>query len=101
MDKEDPNTLDHFLSKVEGYQKAIEEEYAVLSSSDSAEDVRKLIDKKIASALPGFVDQLILIAQAGDSDNARLSAIKFAFNWYFKESSGTDDPFTKMLNDLT
>jgi len=89
-----------FMTKVEGYHKAIEEEYAIISSDD-IEGVRTLIDKKLAAALPGFVDQLILIAQMGDSDNAKLSAIKFAFNWYFKESNSKDDPFAKMLAELT
>ena len=96
------NEFDSFLSKVEGYHKAFEEEYRILTETDNdPSEVRKLIDKKIAAALPGFVDQLILIAQMGDTDNAKLSAIKFAFNWYFKESTSTEDPFTKMLSDLT
>jgi hypothetical protein len=94
------NDFDSFISKVQGYHKAFKEEYEVISS-ENPDDIRKLIDQKMAAALPGFVDQLILIAQMGDTDNAKLSAIKFAFNWYFKESVGGEDPFTKMLNELT
>ena len=77
------NEFEHFISKVDGYHKAIEEEFEILSATEGTEDVRKLIDKKIAAALPRFVDELITIAHAGDTDNAKLNAIKFAFNWYF------------------
>lgn len=91
--------FDEFITKVAGFHKAIEEEFEIASSDDSA-DVRKLVDKKIAMALPGFVDTLINIAQFGETDNAKLNAIKFAFNYYFKDSGSVDDPFTKMLGDL-
>lgn len=93
--------FNEFISKVAGYHKAIEEEYEVAAKSDDTQEVRTLIDKKIATALPGFVDELIKIVTFSDSDNARLSGIKFAFNWYFKESSPENDPFTAMLNKLT
>jgi hypothetical protein len=93
--------FESFLTKVEGYHKAIEQEYEVSLAEGDPTEVRKVIDKKIAAALPGFVDQLVLIATMGDTDNAKLNAIKFAFNWYFNDSTSTEDPFTKMLTDLT
>ena len=96
--------FESFLNKVDGYEEALKQEYEVASTADEEDQlntVRKLIEKKIAVALPGFVDDLILIARAGDTDSSRLKAISFAFNWYFKESTSADDPFSRLLTELT
>lgn len=90
-----------FINNLGKYEKSLQEEYEVATNSEDPATVRKLIDQKIAAALPGFVDDLILIARTGDTDSSRLKAIQFAFNWYFKESSNTTDPFSKLLNELT
>jgi hypothetical protein len=99
MPKEDE--FESFVGKVGGYEQAMKEEFEVATSEDNAETIRKIIERKMAMALPGFVDDLILIARTGDTDSSRLKAIQFAFNWYFKESTSADDPFSKLLNDLT
>jgi hypothetical protein len=93
--------FESFVGKVSGWEEAIKQEHEVASSDGDIETIRKLIEKKIAVALPGFVDDLILIARTGDTDSSRLKAIQFAFNWYFKESTSADDPFSKLLNELT
>ena len=71
--------FESFLNKVDGYEEALKQEYEVASTADEEDQlntVRKLIEKKIAVALPGFVDDLILIARAGDTDSSRLKAIR-------------------------
>lgn len=90
-----------FINNLGKYEKSLQEEYEVATNSEDPLTVRKLIDQKIAAALPGFVDDLILIARTGDTDSSRLKAIQFAFNWYFSSDQGHSDPFTKLLNELT
>jgi hypothetical protein len=90
-----------FINNLQGFEKSLQEEYEIATNNDSPDTIRKLIEQKIAQALPGFVDDLILIARAGDTDSSRLKAISFAFNWYFKESTSADDPFSILLNELT
>jgi hypothetical protein len=99
MEKKDE--FGSFINNLGEYEKSLQEEYEVAVESDSPENVHKLIEKKIAKALPGFVDDLILIAQMGDTDSSRLKAIQFAFNWYFNNSTEAGDPFSKLLNELT
>ncbi|HEY1249183.1 MAG TPA: hypothetical protein VGE97_09360 [Nitrososphaera sp.] len=101
MPEEKKDEFESFINKVGGYEEAIRQEHEVIESDNTPDTVRKLIETKIARALPGFVDDLILIARTGDSDTARLKAISFAFNWYFKESTSADDPFSKLLTELT
>lgn len=90
-----------FVNKVSGYEDALRQEHEVASSAGDVEVIRKLIDDKIAKALPGFVDDLIMIARTGDNDNVKLKAIQWAFDWYFKQNPDAADPFTKLLNELT
>jgi hypothetical protein len=96
-----PDEFESFIGKVGGYEDALRQEHEVIESDGDIDTIRALIEKKIAVALPGFVDDLILIARAGDTDSSRLKAISFAFNWYFKESNSADDPFSKLLSELT
>ena len=93
--------FESFIGKVGGYEDALKEEFEIASSADDVETIRHLVETKIARALPGFIDDLILIARAGDTDSSRLKAIQFAFNWYFKESTSGDDPFSRLLTELT
>jgi len=93
--------FESFIGNLQGYEKSLQEEYEIAKNAQDTESVRKVIEKKIAQALPGFVDDLILIARTGDTDSSRLKAIQFAFQWYFKESAGEEDPFSKLLGELT
>ena len=96
-----PDDFESFIGKVGGYEDALRQEHEVIEADGDIDTIRKLIEKKIACALPGFVDDLILIARTGDTDSSRLKAISFAFNWYFKESTSADDPFSRLLTELT
>jgi hypothetical protein len=96
-----PDDFGGFINNLQGYEKSLQEEYEIAQANQDLETIRTLIENKIAKALPGFVDDLILIARTGDTDSSRLKAIQFAFNWYFKESTSADDPFSALLTQLT
>jgi len=95
------DSYESFIDKIGGFEDALKQEWEVAQNSNDTDTIRSLIEKKIACALPGFVDDLILIARAGDTDSSRLKAISFAFNWYFKESASAKDEFSMLLSDLT
>jgi hypothetical protein len=90
-----------FINNLGKYKEALEQEYEAATQADDVDAIRKQLEKKLAQALPGFVDDLIMIARMGDTDSSRLKAIQFAFNWYFSNDSVTADPFSKLLEELT
>jgi hypothetical protein len=90
-----------FISNLGKYEESLQQEYEIATNAEDTTQVRKLIEQKIAQALPGFVDDLILIAKIGDTDSARLKAIQFAFNWYFANNTSAADPFSVLLGELT
>jgi hypothetical protein len=93
--------MNDFLSNVTGYHKAIEEEFEIAVNSEDPLQVRKLMEKKLATAIPGFVAELIKLAHFAENDNTRISAIKYGMQLYFKDSVADADPLTAMLDSLT
>jgi hypothetical protein len=96
-----PDEFGSFINNLGDFEKALQEEYELAIGAEDTISVRKIIETKIAKALPGLVDDLLLIARLGDNDNAKLKAIKFAFDWYFQNNTEAQDPFTALLNQLT
>lgn len=90
-----------FITKVQDHHKAIEEEFEVAQDADDPTKVKEIFRKKLATSLLKLLDDLLFIAHLSKSDPARLNAIKYAFQLYFDGTIGEDDPFSKLLNELT
>lgn len=96
-----PDDPDEYLKSLQGWHKAVEEEFEIAKASGDPEKVREVAKKVIGDRIPDFARNLVDIADHGASDTSRLNAIKFAFEFYFgKDASATEPEFEKMLKEL-
>lgn len=101
----DPNDKKSMSETLALYKKALEEEFNLTQHPELA-NPEKLAEKareKITMALPKAIATITEVAENGSSsDNTRLNASKYIVDLVIGKYAGsTDDPMTKLLNDLT
>jgi hypothetical protein len=90
--------------KLQQYQKAIEQEFALAQSATDLdlETIKNNTASKLLQAVPNAVERILYLLEHAEKDTTQLSAAKFIIaNALGKEAIGdTTDPLTNLLKEL-
>lgn len=91
--------LDKLRDSLSNYKKALEEEFDAVEAGD-VDKLHDVVKKKFAAQMLAFADEITALAKYADSEQTKLSAIKFAFEFYFGKEASKESGFNALMDKL-